>query len=284
MIDGTSEDAQYMTEIGLDAGRYFTSYEVEHARPVCIIGSDVAERIFTGPDAVGRNIYIKGHRFKVIGSHGKMGTVMGFSQDSFVRIPFTTFERVFGRGFPTDISVQSRSPREVARSTEEVRGVMRGLRRLRPRDDDDFGILTSDALMQMWRRLSANIFLATIGVGSIALLVGGIGIMNIMFVSVRERTNEIGIRKAAGATRSDIVLQFLAESCLLCLTGGGAGVGIGLGTAKILSWKTRLPVSVEWWTILIPLAVALAVGIFFGVYPAVRAASIEPVKALRYEQ
>jgi putative ABC transport system permease protein len=283
-VDGTTEDAQYMTDIGLEDGRYFTPYEIQHARQVCIVGSDVAEKIFSVPDPVGKTLYIKGHRFTVIGSHGKMGTVLGISRDAFVRMPFTTFERIFGRGFPADISVRSRSPEEVSQAIQEVRSVMRRVRKLQLKDEDDFGILTSEALMRMWRSLSATIFMVSIGVGGISLLVGGIGIMNIMFVSVKERTTEIGLRKATGATRRHIVLQFLTESALLCFIGGGIGVGIGVGAAKILSWRTSIPVAAEWWAIGLSLGVAVGVGLFFGVYPAVRAASLQPVDALRYEQ
>jgi putative ABC transport system permease protein len=240
--------------------------------------------VFPGRDPIGKHLYVKGHRFTVIGSHAAMGTVLGMSQDSFVRIPYTTFEKMFGKGHRTNISVRSASPEAVPEAIREVRGVLRRLRKLRLKDDDDFGILTSEALMEMWRRLSASIFLASIGVGSISLLVGGIGIMNIMFVSVKERTNEIGIRKATGATRRQIMAQFLTESALLCLAGGAIGVGIGVGASKLLSWKTHVPVSAEWWAIGLPLVVAIGVGLFFGVYPAVKAASLDPVDALRYNQ
>ncbi|HEC83077.1 MAG TPA: ABC transporter permease, partial [Firmicutes bacterium] len=223
LIEGTSADAQYMTGVGLEDGRYFTDYETRHARRVCIIGYDVAQKIFES-NPLGNHIYIRGHRFTVIGVHGRMGTFFGISRDSFIRIPYTTFVKMFGRPIGTDISVQSKSPELTSTAIEEVRVLMRKLRKLRPSEPDDFGILTSEMLMRMWRRVSSNIFLVTIGVGSIALLVGGIGIMNIMFVSVKERTMEIGLRKATGATRKDIVLQFLTESSLLCLTGGGFGV------------------------------------------------------------
>jgi putative ABC transport system permease protein len=283
-IEGTTADAQYLTEIGLDDGRYFTPYEIQHAKQVCIVGADVAEKMFAKRDPLSKQIYIKGRRYTVIGSHGRIGTVLGQSQDSFVRIPFTAFEKTFGRGFGADISVQSRTPEEVSKAMQEVRTVMRRLRKLRLKDEDDFGILTSEALMRLWRGLSANLFLVTIGVGSISLLVGGIGIMNIMFVSVKERTSEIGLKKAVGARRKDILLQFLTESSVLCLFGGAIGVGVGVGAARIVAWKTNIPVAAEWWAIGLALAVALGVGIFFGVYPAVRAASLQPVSALRYEQ
>jgi putative ABC transport system permease protein len=283
-IEGTTEDAQYMTEIGLDEGRYFSRYEVTHARAVCIVGADVAQRVFSDPRATGKTIYIKGHRFTVIGSHAKMGTVMGMSRDSFVRIPYTTFESIFGRGADAEISVRARSADQVVRAVEEVRGVLRQVRRLSPRQEDDFGVVTSGALMDMWRRLSANIFLAMVGVGSISLLVGGIGIMNIMFVSVKERTNEIGVRKAIGATRRQVLLQFLTESSLLCFAGGLIGLGVGLGAAKALSWKTQVPMAAEWWAMAMSLGVAVGVGIFFGVYPAAKAAALDPVDALRYGQ
>jgi putative ABC transport system permease protein len=283
-IEGTTADAQYTTEAGLDDGRYFTPYEVQHARNVCIIGADLAAKIFTGSSVVGRDIRVKGQRFTVIGLHEKMGTVFGHSRDSFVRIPYTSFEKVFGRGYSADISVQARSPELVDQAMQEVRVVMRRLRKLRTDDDDDFGILTSEALMRLWRTLSTNIFLASIGVGSIALLVGGIGVMNIMFVSIRERTNEIGLRKAIGAKRRDIMFQFLTESALLCLFGGLVGLGIGVGGAKVISVMTSIPISTEWWAIALALSVSIGVGIFFGVYPAMKAAALEPVGALRYEK
>lgn len=283
-IEGTTEEAQFMTEIGLEEGRYFTPFEVQHANQVCILGADVAGKILAGPASIGSTIYVKGHRFTVVGSHAKMGTIFGMSRDSFVRIPYTTFQKVFGRGVDAEISVRASSPETVAQAIEEVRGVMRRVRNLRPRQEDDFGIVSSAALMEMWKRLSANIFLAMVGVGSISLLVGGIGIMNIMFVSVKERTNEIGIRKAAGATRRQIMLQFLTESSLLCLIGGIVGLTVGVVTAEILAWKTQVPVAAEWWAMALSLGVAIGVGLFFGVYPAARAASLDPVDALRYGQ
>jgi putative ABC transport system permease protein len=283
-IEGTNSDAQYISDIGLDGGRYFTPYEIQHARPVCIVGADVADKIFTSADVVGRDIQIRGRKFKVIGRHARMGSVFGMSQDSFVRIPFTTFKKVFGSGYSADISVRCTSQEAVPQAVQEARAVMRRLRRLDLKDDDDFGILTSEALMRLWRGLSSTIFIVTVGVAAISLLVGGIGIMNIMFVSVKERTNEIGLRKAVGAKRKDILLQFLTESSLLCLVGGGIGVGVGLSAGRLVSLKTRLPAAAEWWVIGLALAVSAGVGVFFGVYPAVKAAALPPAHALRYEK
>jgi putative ABC transport system permease protein len=280
-IEGTNTDAQYTSDIGLDEGRYFTPYEIQHARQVCIVGADVAEKIFTSAGIVGQDVHIGGRRFRVIGTNGRLGTVFGMSQDSFVRIPYSAFEKIFGRGYSADISVRCRSQEDVPQAVQEVRAVMRRLRKLDLKEEDDFGILTSEALMRLWRDLSSTIFLATIGVGSIALFVGGIGIMNIMFVSVKERTGEIGLRKAIGAKRRDILLQFLTESSLLCLVGGGIGVGIGIVSGLLLSWKTSIPVSTGWSSISIALVVSIGVGLFFGVYPAVKASSLPPADALR---
>jgi putative ABC transport system permease protein len=282
MIEGTTEDAQYTSEFGIEDGRFFSPYEVQHGRAVCVIGADVAEELFTTPDVLDKILYIKGHRFRVIGVHEKMGTVLGMSRDSFVRIPYTSFEKIYGGGQSANISVRANSPDEVPQAMEEVRATMRRLRKLRPGDEDDFGLLTSEALMELWRNLSTTAFLASIGVASIALLVGGIGIMNIMFVSVKERTGEIGLRKATGAKRRDILLQFLTESSILCLFGGALGVGIGLGAAAVLSHATKLPMATEWWAIAAALAVSVGVGVFFGVYPAIKASSMAPVNALRY--
>ncbi len=283
-IEGTNSDIQYMTDAELEDGRYFNEYETQHGRNVCILGHDVSEKLFAGRSAIGGHIYIRGHRFTVIGLHSGMGTFFGISRDSFLRIPYTTFRRIFGKPIGTEISVKSLEPELTDQAVEETRAVLRRLRKLRPDEEDDFGILTSEMLMRMWRTISTNIFIVTIGVGSIALLVGGIGIMNIMFVSVKERTMEIGLRKATGARRKDIVFQFLTESILLCLGGGFLGILLGAMGAKALAWKTNIPVAVEWWAILLGLGVAVAVGIFFGVYPAVRAASLAPYDALRYEK
>jgi putative ABC transport system permease protein len=284
IIEGTNGDAQYTSDIGLADGRYFTPYEIQHARQVCIVGADVADKLFTSGDIIGRDIHIRGRRFRVIGVHARTGTVFGFSQDSFARIPFTTFEKIFGSSYSADISIRCRSQADVPQAVQEVRAVMRRLRKLDLKQEDDFGILTSEALMRLWRGISSTIFIVTIGVAAIALLVGGIGIMNIMFVSVKERTNEIGLRKAVGARRRDILLQFLTESSLLCLVGGGVGLGTGLLAGKILSLKTSLPAAAEWWVIGLALLMSIGVGLFFGVYPAVKAASLPPASTLRYEK
>lgn len=280
-VEGTDDDAQYTSDIGLDHGRYFTPYEIQHARNVCILGADLVDKIFTTSGIVGQDVYINGRRFRVIGTHARLGTVFGLSQDSFVRIPYTSFEKIFGRGYSADISVRCRSQEEVPQALQEVRAVMRRLRKLDLREEDDFGILTSEALMRLWKQLSSTIFMATIGVGSIALLVGGIGIMNIMFVSVKERTGEIGLRKAIGAKRRDILLQFLTESSLLCLVGGGIGLGMGILGGVLVSWQTSIPVSTGWVGIGLALLVSIGVGLFFGVYPAVKASSLQPAHALR---
>ena len=280
-VEGTNGDAQYTSDIGLEDGRYFTPYEIQHARQVCILGADVAGNVFTTGGVVGRDVHINGRRFKVIGTHAPLGTVFGLSQDSFVRIPFTAFEKTFGRGYSADISVRCRSQEDVPQAIQEVRAVMRRIRRLDLKEEDDFGILTSEALMRLWKDISSTVFLATIGVGSIALLVGGIGIMNIMFVSVKERTGEIGLRKAIGARRHDILLQFLTESALLCLVGGGVGLGLGILIGFVISHSTSLPVSTGWSGIGLALLVSIGVGLFFGVYPAVKASSLPPAQALR---
>jgi putative ABC transport system permease protein len=283
-IEGTNEDAQHTSDIGLDDGRYFTPYEIQHARHVCIVGADVADKVFTSAEIVGRDIHISGRRFRVIGTHARTGTVFGMSQDSFVRIPVTTFEKIFGSRYSADISVRCLSQEDVPQAVQEVRATMRRLRKLDLKEEDDFGILTADALMELWRGLTSTIFIVTVGVAGIALVVGGIGIMNIMFVSVKERTVEIGLRKAVGARRRDIMLQFLTESSLLCLAGGGIGLSIGLLGGKLISWQTSLPAAIEWSVIGLALGVSIGVGLFFGIYPAVKAASLPPAHAMRSEK
>lgn len=283
-ISGVSEDIQYFGSVGLEDGRFFSAYEVNHARNVCVIGWELRRNLFQTDDVVGKEIYIKGHRFIVIGVQGKTGGKSEGKDDQSILIPYTTFEKIFGRGNEMLIVAKLADPRTMDEAMDEIRNVVRKARRLKHDEKDDFGLLTASSLRTFWKNTTSKTFLATIAVGGIALFVGGIGVMNIMLVSVKERTMEIGLRKATGATRRDVLFQFLVESVLLCLAGGAVGIALGLsGTAVVLK-KMGLELQAVGQGVMIGFGTAFVVGVFFGVYPAYRAAGLEPNEALRYEQ
>lgn len=283
-IRGANEDIQFLSEGELHDGRFFSPYEIERARNVCVIGWGVLEDLFQTDDVLGREIYIKGHRFTIVGVVEKSGGGPGVTRDATITIPFTTFEKIFGRGHWTTISAKAADIARIEEAVDEIRATVRKARGLRGQDKDDFGIVTASSLRATWKSLTSQIFLGTIAVGGIALLVGGIGIMNIMLVSVKERTMEIGLRKATGATRRNVMFQFLVESILLCLAGGFVGIAIGLSGTSLILRKIGVPFSGVWEGAGIGFATALAVGVFFGVYPAYKAAGLEPNDALRYGQ
>ncbi|MGQ9810605.1 MAG: ABC transporter permease [bacterium] len=283
-ISGVSEDIQYFSSGGLEDGRFFSAYEVNHARNVCVIGWKLLKNLFQTDDVVGKEIYIKGHRFIVIGVQRKTGGKSEGENDQSILIPYTTFERIFGGEHEMLIVAKSADPRTMDDAIDEIRNVVRRARRLKDDEKDDFGLLTAASLRTSWKNITSTTFLATIAVGGIALFVGGIGVMNIMLVSVKERTMEIGLRKATGATRRDVLFQFLVESVLLCLAGGAVGIALGLSGTAIILKKMGLELQAVGQGVMIGFGTAFVVGVFFGVYPAYRAAGLEPNEALRYEQ
>ncbi len=282
-IVGTTSDTGLMGDTEMDRGRYISEVDVERRRAVCVLGSEVAEKVFRGENAVGEWVHIGPHRFKVLGVEKERGSVLGFSQDNRVVIPISTYEKVFGRRPDLAITVQASEADYMDLAMDEVTRVLRGRRGVAGDEPNDFAILTSDALVRAWKALSSGALIALVGVGAISLGVAGIGIMNIMLVSVRERTREIGLRKALGATRRDILRQFLVESALLCLIGGAVGVGAGVGLARLITWRFHFPSAVSVGAVIVGLLVALGVGLFFGIFPAGRAAKMDPIECLRYE-
>ncbi len=284
VVTGVSEDIQYITESGLADGRFFSPYEIEHARNVCVARWRLVKNLFQTGDVVGKEIYIKGHRFVVIGVLEESTQKSGSEDNEGIFIPFTTFEKLFGKGYPTMIFAKSVDLKSMQEAMDEVRHTVRKTRGLRDDDKQDFDIITASSLNAFWKNLTSQIFLGTIAVGGIALFVGGIGIMNIMLVSVKERTMEIGLRKATGATRRNVMFQFLVEAILLCLVGGAIGIAIGLGGTVLIFKKIGIPFMGIWEGALIGFTTAFLVGVFFGVYPAYKAAGLEPHEALRYAQ
>ncbi len=274
-------------EMGVEepqSGRYISDADNEHRSPVTMIGADIANRLFPNVDPLGRDLVIDGQQFQIVGVAKPLGSTFGQSQDNFAYIPIQTFLKVYGRNNRSlAINVQARSAQWMAPTQDEARAVMRARRHLDPTQNDTFGIIASEAVMELWRNLTGSIARAMIGFVSVFLVIGGVVIMNVMLASVTERTREIGIRKSVGAKRSDILLQFLVEASVM----SGVGGAIGLFVAYSLSWliraTTSVPMAVPWTAVVIALTLSTAVGLFFGIYPARKAAKLDPIEALRFE-
>jgi putative ABC transport system permease protein len=264
-------------------GRSFTPSEEMSNRAVCFIGSDVADRFFPTKSPIGEKIKVDGRPFEVIGVAKSLGSVFGVSRDKFVSIPLTTFMNIYGSRRSIQLFVVSTSEATYLDAIDEARVAMRTRRKLPPNEKDTFGVITPSAVNNLREKIFGTIQIVAVGVTSIALVVGGIVIMNIMLVSVTERTKEIGIRKSLGARRRDILKQFLAESTALALAGGAIGVGIAYALSKLVSTLTPIPTALPLIAVAVALFVSGSVGLIAGVYPAWRAAKLDPIVALRSE-
>ena len=280
----THIDHEIGSVLELEAGRHLQSQDETNSRAVCVIGADIAEKVFPTFDPLGRWLKVGSRNFQVIGVGKKKGKILGFSQDNYVRVPITTFMKVYGSRRSISINIHTNSQEEMVKAQDEVRTVLRSWRKRSYNDADDFSFATSETFIQFYKTATSGIYFAMIAVSSIALIVGGIVIMNIMFVSVSERTKEIGIRMAVGARRKDILYQFLIESSVISALGGMIGIVLGFLVARIVSAATSMPSSVEPVSIVLAMVMSWSIGLFFGIYPANRAAKLDPVEALRSEQ
>jgi putative ABC transport system permease protein len=268
----------------IEMGRFFNESEDLHSRPVCLIGDKLVTEFFAGINPVGQPIRMLNTEFLVIGVFEKIGSVLGQDRDNFVVIPMSAFLRL--RGSRQSLTLEMKGgdgPGDFDVAQDEARLTLRARRHLRPGQDDDFYIGTSDSYISLWESISSAFFAVFVMVSSISAVVGGIVIMNVMLVSVTERTKEIGVRRAVGATQDDILRQFLVESVLQCLIGGFIGIGAGFACALALRTFTSFPASVQPWVALLGVFLSSAIGVFFGIYPAMRAARLDPVTALRAE-
>ncbi|MFO8062856.1 MAG: ABC transporter permease [bacterium] len=280
-VDGISANGFDIGNYEMDVGVRFSADDIKYRRNVCVIGKDIAENLYGSMNPIGEWLTVDGKKYLIKGVLKEKGAIFGQSQDEIVIIPYSVMLKYYS-GERKQISVQltSQNPKE---TIEEARWVMRISHSLRPDEEDDFAINTQDALMKQWQSLTTSIFMAMIAIGSLSLMVGGIGIMNIMLVSVSERTREIGIRKSIGAKNREILLQFLLESITVSVVGGMLGIIAGLSIAYLASNISNLPFGIQIWSILTGFLFSLGVGLFFGIFPARKAAKMDPVECLRYE-
>ncbi|RKH02573.1 ABC transporter permease [Corallococcus carmarthensis] len=279
---GTAEYFQ-TNAVGIATGRPFTDAEFVDNRRVAVIGADLADTLWPGVDPLGREFRLLGRTFQVVGTLKRRGGFLGGgSQDNQAMIPLSTFGGMFGvRDFR--ISIQATSPDVLQRAQDEVTLLMRRRHALKPDEPDDFFLYNNASATEMFNNLSSAVSAASFGVCILSLLVGGIGILNIMLVAVTERTREIGIRKALGAKRYRILAQFALEAVVLSLVGGAVGVALGAGLAHLARWMINLPTEVPLWSVVVSLVMSCGVGLAFGIYPAARAAKLDPVEAMRSE-
>jgi len=282
-IRGVSPEYVNFSSYNADRGRLLSPSEVERNRNVVLLGWGTADRLFGQSNPLERTVRIEGIHFRVIGVNEKKGAIIGLSQDEFAVIPLGGFQKLFGARASITLNVKPVNPDVVEAAMQDATVALRIERRLKPKQKDNFGMYTSDSLLDIYHQATAGLFAVLVGVVALSLVVGGIVIMNIMLMVVTERTFEIGLRKALGAKRRDIMLQVLAESVTLSVAGGIVGTSLGFLLAWIISRVSPLPAAVQLWSVGLGIGITAIVGVVFGVYPAMRAARLDPIEALRKE-
>jgi len=285
---GVTPDYALARNATLADGRFLIQAELIHTARTCVIGPDIAEALWPHRDPLGQDLLVTGLPFRVVGLMEKRGSFLGGSADNYILIPLSTFDELFPEqklngSDNFHIATIPRDPHQVQAMTDQGIAILRARRGLKAKEGNDFGILSSEGQLQTFKAITSGIAGAMILIASIALLVGGVGVMNIMLVSVTERTREIGLRKALGATRRDIAVQFLAEAVTLTSLGGSIGIAAGLGAAMLARLVFDFPAAAPLWSVLLGFGVSTSVGLVFGMWPALKAAKKDPIEALRYE-
>ncbi len=282
-VNGRSAGYDLVDDVTIERGRHLSELDDSDRRTVAVIGPETAEELFGTLDPLGRSVRIGRYEFEIVGVTKAKGKMFGQSQDRFITVPIHTFAKYWQERGSFQLSVKSVDQASLELAQQEARNILRARRSQRPGQPDRFGITTSETWLELYRTLTGGIFVVSIGVAAISLFVGGIVIMNIMLVSVTERTKEIGIRKALGARRRDILTQFLVESTTLSMSGGLIGIVLGGGLALLVGAFSPLPAAISVGAVALGVIMSTAVGVFFGSYPAARAARLDPIEALRYE-
>lgn len=283
-VAGVTLDAMKTNNWNVDYGRDFMTSDIQYSNDVCVLGKDVVEKIFPNLNPIGYAVRVNGYPLKVIGVLEEQPSLFGNSRDNYVMIPLTTFQSIYGRrSFSVNITVMSHSKEDYDEVIDAAIGFMRTLRKVPPGEENDFSIFSNETLINQVDNITGGVKIGAMVVSIIALLAAGVGIMNIMLVSVTERTKEIGIRKAIGARKINILLQFLSEAVILCLFGGLIGIilGVGIGNLAGSFLNAQSAIPVDW--VIIGLSLCIFVGVVFGTYPAYKAANLDPIEALRYE-
>jgi putative ABC transport system permease protein len=282
-IRGVSEEYLQFTGLEIGRGRLPSRLEVSRNRPVVYLGWGTADQLFGTRNPIDQVVMINRQHFRVVGVNEKKGSVFGDSQDEFAVIPLGAAQKMLGSRRSLNLTIRPSDPSRLQETMDEARTAMRSTRKLSPKTEDNFGLFTSDTLMDLWRDFSRNAFVLLIGLVSLSLVVGGIVIMNIMLMVVSERTREIGLRKALGARRRDIIWQVLTESTTLSIVGGLLGTILGFVVAMLVAAFSPLPAAIQPWSIVLGIGMTAVVGLIFGIYPANRAARLDPIEALRRE-
>jgi len=287
-VGGVSPDYLQANNSTLEDGRFFTDTDLSHGSHTCVIGYDLVKALFPGRDPVGREVLLQGVPMNIIGVLEKKGSQMGGSADNILLVPLTVFDELFpqiknGSGDTLHIATVPRDAKLVHEMQDQEVVILRQHRGLKSHQPNDFAIFTSEETLQTFQQVTGSVAAAMIFIAAIALLVGGVGIMNIMLVSVTERTREIGIRKALGATRKDIAAQFLVEAVALTGVGGALGIAAGFGVAFFVRFAFDFPAAAPLWSVVLGFGISTAIGLGFGLWPAMKAARQDPIEALRYE-